>query len=96
MTAVQYVDLKNTNLTQNGDAVTIKGIFNTVKNTHKRIVLTNVKLGGVERHDVAGTVYPSGGKFNIIQTIDTGIRIFEISSNDTIKFITKTWAQLNA
>ena len=96
MTAVQYVDLKNTNLTPNGDAVTIKGIFNTIKNTRKSVVLTNVKLGGVERHDVTGAVNPSGGKFNIIQAIDTGIRIFEISSNDTIKFITKSWAQLNA
>ena len=36
------------------------------------------------------------GKDNIVEVIDTGIRIFEISSNDSIKFITKTWAQLNA
>ena len=96
MTAVQYVDLKNIDLLPNGNAVTIKGIFNTIKNTRKSIVLTNVKLGGVERHDVTGAVNPSGGKFNIIQAIDTGIRIFEISSNDSIKFITKSWAQLNA
>ena len=96
MTAVQYIDLENINLSPNGEAVTIKGIFNTIKNTRKRIVLTNVKLGDVERHDVTGAVNPSGGKFNIIQAIDTGIRIFEISNNDTIKFITKSWAQLNA
>ena len=96
MTAIQYVDLKNIDLLPNGNAVTIKGIFNTIKNTRKRVVLTNVKLGGVERHDISGSINPSGGKFNIIQAIDTGIRIFEISSNDSIKFITKTWAQLNA
>ena len=96
MTDIQYIDLKNINLTQNGDPVTIKGIFNTIKNTRKRIVLTNVKLAGTERHDVTGAVNTGGGKFVIVQAIDTGIRIFEISSNDTIKFITKTWAQLNA
>ena len=96
MTDIQYVDLKNINLTQNGDPVTIKGIFNTIKNTRKRIVLTNVKLAGTERHDVTGAVNTGGGKFVIVQAIDTGIRIFEISSNDTIKFTTKTWTQLNA
>ena len=96
MTDIQYIDLKNINLTQNGDPVTIKGIFNAIKNTRKRIVLTNVKLAGTERHDVTGAVNVGGGKFVIVQAIDTGIRIFEISSNDTIKFTTKTWAQLNA
>ena len=96
MTDIQYVDLKNINLTQNGNPVTIKGIFNTIKNTRKRVVLTNVKLAGTERHDVTGAVNVGGGKFVIVQAIDTGIRIFEISSNDTIKFTTKTWAQLNA
>ena len=96
MTDIQYIDLKNINLTQNGDPVTIKGIFNTIKNTRKRIVLTNVKLAGTERHDVTGAVNVGGGKFVIVQAIDTGIRIFEISNNDTIKFTTKTWTQLNA
>ena len=96
MTAVQYIDLKNFNFSQNGDTATIKGIFNTIKNTRKRIVLTNVKFGGAEIHDISGSVRASGGKFVIVQVIETGVRIFEISSNDTIKFITKTWTQLNA
>ena len=96
MTDIQYIDLKNINLTQNGDPVTIKGIFNAIKNTRKRIVLTNVKLNDTERHDVTGAVNVGGSKFVIVQAIDTGIRIFEISSNDTIKFTTKTWTQLNA
>lgn len=96
MTAVQYIDLHNINLTQNGDPVTIKGIFNAIKNTRKRIVLTNVKLAGTERHDITGAVNVGGGKFVIVQAIETGIRIFEIASNDTIKFTTKTWAQIQA
>ena len=96
MTDIQYIDLKNINLTQNGDPVTIKGIFNTIKNTRKRVVLTNVKLAGTERHDVTGAINVGGDKFVIVQAIETGIRIFEISNNDTIKFTTKTWAQLNA
>ena len=95
MTDIQYIDLKNINLTQN-EPVTIKGIFNTIKNTRKRVVLTNVKLAGTERHDVTGAVNVGGGKFVIVQAIETGIRIFEITSNDTIKFTTKTWAQLKA
>ena len=94
MTDIQYIDLKNINLTQN-EPVTIKGIFNTIKNTRKRVVLTNVKLAGTERHDVTAAVNVGGGKFVIVQAIDTGIRVFEISSNDTIKFTTKTWTQLN-
>ena len=96
MTAVQYIDLQNINLTQNGDPVTIKGIFNTIKNTRKRIVLTNVKLAGTERHDIYGSVFDSVNKYSIVEVIETGIRIFEISNTDTIKFITKTWTQLNA
>ena len=96
MSAVQYIDLHNINLTQNGDPVTIKGIFNAIKNTRKRVVLTNVKLAGTERHDISGAINVGGGKFVIVQAIETGIRIFEITSNDTIKFTTKTWAQINA
>ena len=96
MTDIQYIDLKNINLTQNGNPVTIKGIFNAVKNTRKRVVLTNVKLGTTERHDISGSINLSNGKYIITQAIDTGIRSFVISSNDTIKYVTKTWAQLNA
>ena len=96
MTAVQYIDLKGINLTQNGNPVTIKGIFNTIKNTRKPIVLTNVKLDGTEIHDVTGSVKVGLTSCVIVQAIDTGIRSFVISSNDTIKLVTKTWAQLNA
>ena len=96
MTDIQYIDLKNIDLVPNGNAVTIKGIFNAIKNTRKRIVLTNVKLAGTERHDIYGSVFDSVNKYSIVETIETGIRIFEISNTDTIKFITKTWTQLNA
>ena len=96
MTDIQYIDLKNINLTQNGNPVTIKGIFNAINNTRKRVVLTNVKLDGVEIHDITGAVKCGVVSCVIVQAIDTGIRIFTISSNDTIKFTTKTWTQLNA
>lgn len=96
MTDIQYINLKNIDLVPNGNAVTIKGIFNTIKNTRKRIVLTNVKLAGTERHDIYGSVFDSVNKYSIVEVIETGIRIFEISNTDTIKFITKTWTQLNA
>ena len=96
MTAVKYIDLENINLVSNGNPVTIKGIFNAIKNTRKRVVLTNVKLDGTERHDITGAVNVGLTNCVIVQAIDTGIRSFVISSNDTIKFITKTWTQLNA
>ena len=96
MTAIQYIDLQNINLTQNGDPVTIKGIFNTIKNTRKRVVLTNVKLAGTERHDITGAINVGVSSCVIVQAIETGINIFVISSNDTIKLTTKTWSQLNA
>ena len=96
MTDIQYVDLKNINLSQNGDPVTIKGIFNAIKNTRKRVVLTNVKLDGTERHDISGAINVGLTSCVIVQAIDTGIRSFVISSNDSIKFVTKTWKQLNA
>lgn len=94
MTDIQYVDLKNIDLVPNGDPVTIKGIFNTIKNTRKRIVLTNVKLAGTERHDIYGSIFNAVNKYSMVEVIDNGIRIFEISNTDTIKFITKTWADL--
>ena len=96
MTAVKYIDLKDINLVSNGNPVTIDGIFNAIKNTRKRVVLTNVKLDGTERHDISGTINVGLTNCVIVQAIDTGIRSFVISSNDTIKLITKTWAQLNA
>ena len=96
MTAVQYIDLQNINLVSNGDPVTIKGIFNAIKSTRKRVVLTNVKLDGTERHDITGAVNVGLTNCVIVQAIDTGIRSFVISSNDSIKFVTKTWKQLNA
>ena len=96
MSGVKYIDLENIDLLPNGSAVTINGIFKAIQSTRKRIVLTNVKLGTTERNDISGSVITSNGKYNIVEVIDTGIRIFEISSNDSIKFITKTWAQLNA
>ena len=96
MIAIQYIDLHNIDLTPNGSTVTIKGIYNAIKSTRKRIVLTNVKLAGSERHDIYGSIFDSVNKYSIVEVIETGIRIFEISNNDTIKFITKTWAQLNA
>ena len=89
MTAVKYIDLQNINLNPNGSAVTIKGIFNAIKNTRKRVVLTNVKLDGTESLDVTGSVKVGLSSCVIVQAIDTGIRSFVISSNDTIKYVTK-------
>ena len=95
MKDIQYIHLKNINLTQNGNPVTIKDIFNTIENTRKRIVLTNVKLDGTESHDITGSVKCGSSSCIIVQAVDNGIRSFMISKNDTIIYITRTWAQLN-
>ena len=96
MSGVKYIDLGNINLISNGSPVTIKCIFNAIKNTRKRVVLTNVKLDGTEIPDISGTINVGMSNCVIVQAIDTGIRSFVISSTDTIKLVTKTWAQLNA
>lgn len=94
MTAVKYIDLKNVDFTVNGDPVTIKGIFNEVYSTRKRIVLTNFKFGGFERHDISGTVRYDSSKIHITSTVNSGIFDFEISNDDSIKFTATKWVDL--
>lgn len=46
----QIVSLKNINF-ESGDGFKIDGIFNTIKNTTKPILLTGIVLGGTKFHD---------------------------------------------
>lgn len=94
MTAVQYIDLKNIDFVANGNPVTIKGIYNALKSTRKRLVLTNFKYGGFERRDIEGSLKYDGLKFYITQVVNTGLFVFEVSNDDTIKFKATKWSEI--
>ena len=49
----KLIDLKDNKLTIGGDGVTVKGIYNSIKNSYnKPLILTGINIGGVKRNDV--------------------------------------------
>ena len=49
----KLIDLKDNKLTIGGDGVTVKGIYNSIKNSYnKPLILTGINIGGVERNDI--------------------------------------------
>ena len=49
----KLIDLKEIKLTVGGEGVTVKGIYNSIKNSYnKPLILTGINIGGVERNDV--------------------------------------------
>lgn len=49
----KLIDLKENKLTVGGNGVTVKGIYNSIKNSYnKPLILTGINIGGVERNDV--------------------------------------------
>ena len=49
----KLIDLKDSKLTVGGDGVTVKGIYNSIKNSYnKPLILTGINIGGSERNDV--------------------------------------------
>ena len=48
----KLIDLKENKLIVGGDGVTVKGIYNSIKNSYnKPLILTGINIGGVERND---------------------------------------------
>ena len=48
----KLIDLNDSKLTV-GEGVTVKGIYNSIKNSYnKPLILTGINIGGVERNDV--------------------------------------------
>ena len=48
----KLIDLKENKLTVGGEEVTVKGIYNSIKNSYnKPLILTGINIGGVERND---------------------------------------------
>ena len=58
----KLIDLKDSKLTVGGSGVTVKGIYNSIKNScNKPLILTGINIGGVERNDVfINFAYDSG------------------------------------
>lgn len=49
----KLIDLKDNKLTIGGDGITVKGIYNSIKNSYnKPLILTGINIGGVERNDI--------------------------------------------
>ena len=85
MSGVKYIDLENNNFSVSGSPITIKGVFNAVKSTRKRIVLTNFSIGGVKSHDIECSVIPHGSdEYRIAYVTDVGTNYLIIGNNDNI------------
>lgn len=49
----KLIDLKENKFIVGGNGVTVKGIYNSIKNSYnKPLILTGINIGGVERNDV--------------------------------------------
>lgn len=49
----KLIDLKDNKLTVGGNGVTVKGIYNSIKNSYnKPLILTGINIGGVDKNDV--------------------------------------------
>lgn len=49
----KLIDLKDSKITVDVQGVTVKGIYNSIKNSYnKPLILTGINIGGVERSDV--------------------------------------------
>ena len=91
MTGVKYIDLGGYNFNvDRSDNHVIKGIYDAIKSTRKRIVLTNVTFDGIKRNDMNVSVRPSDNTLYLSGMSDTTIRLFKINSNDTVSLTVTT------
>ena len=85
MSGVKYINLENNNFSASGSPKTIKGVFNAVKSTRKRIVLTNFSVDSAKYHDIECSVIPHGfDEYHIAYATDIGTNYFSIKRNDEI------------
>ena len=47
----QIIDLKNQNLTKDTTSIKIDGIYNLIKNSIKPILVTGIKINGIEEQE---------------------------------------------
>lgn len=49
----KLIDLEENKFTVGGDGITVKGIYNSIKNSYnKPLILTGINIGGIERNDI--------------------------------------------
>ena len=49
----KLIDLKENKFIVGGEGVTVKGIYNSIKNSYnKPLILTGINIGGIERNDI--------------------------------------------
>lgn len=85
MSGVKYIDLENNNfLSASGTTVTIKGVYNRIKSTRKRIVLTNFSIDGIKLHDIDSPVSSDGSDYHIVFYTRAGKITLTFTSNDEI------------
>ena len=82
----KLIDLKDSKLTVGGNGVTVKGIYNSIKNSYnKPLILTGINIGGVERNDVfINFSYDSG---NYVANISATEKI-TVTNADLVKVAT--------
>lgn len=60
----KLIDLKENKFTVGGEGITVKGIYNSIKNSYnKPLILTGINIGGVERNDVFIDFAVNSGKY---------------------------------
>lgn len=49
----KLIDLEENKFTVGGEGITVKGIYNSIKNSYnKPLILTGINIGGIERNDI--------------------------------------------
>lgn len=60
----KIIDLKDSNFTLDGDAITIKGVYDNVENAHRKaILLSGLVIGGVEKPNRFVTFISESGSY---------------------------------
>lgn len=60
----KIIDLKDNNFTLDSDAITIKGVYDNVENSHRKaILLSGLVIGGVEKSDRFVTFISDSGSY---------------------------------
>ena len=78
----KLIDLKRTDITVDGDAVTISGIYNALENNYsKPTILCGLVIGGVEHKDVMVDLEHSENVYN---------GLFGMTANNEMLFISIT------
>lgn len=82
----KLINLKDSKLTIGGNGVTVKGIYNSIKNSYnKPLILTGINIGGAERNDVFIDFSENSGSY--VANISATEKI-TITSADLVKIAT--------